>query len=287
MYELMPEMVAARFPSRIGRALVTVARLIESAATRWADHVIVVSQPCLDVLLRRGVRPDRVSVVLNTTPWHAARPARAPRPTGAPTLITHTTLVERYGVHVAIKAVALLCSSWPDLTLRVVGDGEQMPALVRLAGDLGLGDRVVFTGILPWSATLAEVSRARIGIAAIIPDGYGQLLLPTKLLEYAWLGVPAVCSRLPAVEAYFPPEAVAYATPGDPEDLATQVERLLRQPAAAQEQAERASAIARDLAWERIRHRYLGALGLELGAPSRMLQPCSSAQLGTEAVTSR
>jgi len=287
MYELMPEMVAARFPSRIGRALVTVAHLIENAATRWADNVIVVSQPCLDVLLRRGVRQDRVSVVLNTTPWHAARPAGAPRPTGAPTLITHTTLAERYGVHVAIKAVALLRPSWPDLTLRVVGDGEQMPALVRLAGDLGLGDRVVFTGMLPWSETLAEVSRAHIGIAAIIPDGYGQLLLPTKLLEYAWLGVPAVCSRLPAVEAYFPPEAVAYARPGDPKDLAAQVERLLRQQAAATVQAERASAIARDMAWERIRHRYLGALGLELGAPWGTPHPSSRAQSGTEAVTSR
>ena len=287
MYELMPEMVAARFPSRIGRVLVTVSRLIESAATRWADHVIVVSQPCLDVLLRRGVRPDRVSVVLNTAPWNATRPALAPRPTEAPTLITHTTLVERYGVHVAINAVALLCPSWPDLTLRVVGDGEQMPSLVRLSRDLGLGDRVVFTGMLPWSKTLAEVSRARIGIVAIIPDGYGQLLLPTKLLEYAWLGIPAVCSRLPAIEAYFSPEAVAYARPGDHEDLAAQVERLLRQPTVAREQAERASEIARDLAWERIRPRYLGALGLELDPPGRMTHDSSRAQLGTEAVASR
>jgi glycosyltransferase involved in cell wall biosynthesis len=287
MYELTPEMVAARFPCRIGRILVTLAHLIESAATRCADHFIVVSQPCLDVLLRRRVRPDRVSVILNTTPWNAAWAARAPRPADAPTLITHTTLIERYGVHVAINEVALLCPSWPDLTLRVVGGGEQMPALVRLAGDLGLGDRVVFTGMLPWSKTLAEVSRACIGIVAIVPDGYGQLLLPTKLLEYGWLGIPAVCSRLPAIEAYFSPEAAASARPGDPKDLAAQVERLLRQPAAAQEQAERASEIARDLAWERIRPRYLGALGLELGAPWRMPHHSSRAQLGTEAVASR
>src|SRR5207253_8809209 len=110
--------------------------------------------------------------------------------------------------------------------------------------------------------TLAEVGRARLGIVAVIPDGYGQLLLPTKLLEYTWLGIPAVCSRLPAIEAYFPPDALAYAKPGDPEDLAAQVDRLLRQPAAAEEQARRASEITRELAWERMRDRYLGALGL-------------------------
>ncbi|HSR26197.1 MAG TPA: glycosyltransferase, partial [Candidatus Eisenbacteria bacterium] len=266
MYELTPEMVAARFGGALGRALVRAARAMETAATRWADHVIVVSQPCLDVLLGRGVPPDRTSVVLNTTPWNEGRPRDAPGRAAARTLITHTTLVERYGVHVAIGALALLGPSWPDLTLRVVGGGEQLPALVRLTGDLGLDDRVVFTGMLPWSETLAEVSRARLGLVPVLPDGYGHLLLPTKLLEYAWLGVPAVSSRLPAIEAYFPPDAVAYARPGDAEDLAAQVDRLLRQPAVAEEQARRASSIARELAWERMRDRYLAALGLAPGA---------------------
>ena len=143
-----------------------------------------------------------------------------------------------------------------------------MPALVRMAGDLGLDGRVVFTGILPWPETLAEVSRARLGIVAVIADGYGQLMLPTKLLEYAWLGVPAVCSRLAAIEAYFPPDALAYAEPGDPVDLAAQIDRLLRRPSVAKEQARRASEIARELAWERMRDRYLGALGLTPHAPS-------------------
>jgi glycosyltransferase involved in cell wall biosynthesis len=268
MYELTPEMVAARFSGLLGRVLVRVARVIERAATQWADHVIVVSQPCLEVLLGRGVRRDRMSVVLNTTPWNGAHPAAAPGDDGARTLITHTTLVERYGVHVAIQALALLRPSWPDLTLRVVGGGEQMPALVRMAEDLGLDARVVFTGLLPWPETLAEVSRADLGLVPVIADGYGQLLLPTKLLEYAWLGVPAVCSRLPAIEAYFPPDALAYAKPGDPEDLAAQVDRLLREPSVARAQACRASEIARELAWERMRVRYLGALGLTPDAPS-------------------
>jgi glycosyltransferase involved in cell wall biosynthesis len=262
MYELTPEMVSARFGDPAGRPLAWAARAMEALATRWADHVIVVSRPCLDLVLRRGVPRERTSVVLNTTPWNASRPAFAPGRAAAPTLITHGTLVERYGVHVAIQALAVLHRSWPDLTLRVVGGGEQMPALAQLAGDLGLDDRVVFTGTLPWSEALAEVSRARLGLVPVVPDGYGQLLLPTKLLEYAWLGVPAVSSRLPAIEAYFPSSAVAYARPGDPEDLAAQVDRLLRQPAAAEAQARRASEVARELAWERVRDRYLGALGL-------------------------
>jgi glycosyltransferase involved in cell wall biosynthesis len=284
MYELTPEMVAARFPGRLGGALVRVAKVIEAAATRFAAHVIVVSQPCLDVLVRRGLPPERTSVVLNT-PWGDGRPAPAPDRAEAQTLVTHTTLLERYGVHVTIQAMALLRRRWPGVGLRVVGDGEQLPALVQLVEDLDLGDRVVFTGRLPWSQTLDEVSRARLGIVAVLPDGYGQLLLPTKLLEYTWLGVPVVCSRLPAIEAYFPPDALAYARAGDPADLAAQVDRLLRQPAAAEEHARRASAITRELAWERMRGRYLRALGLSSGRPRPL--PGVASRRSREAVPSR
>jgi glycosyltransferase involved in cell wall biosynthesis len=266
MYELTPEMVAARFRGRLAGFLVRVARLIEAAAIRWADHVIVVSRPCLDVLRARGVPEARMSIVVNTPSWSESSPAPVRGRAGAPVLITHTTLVERYGVHVAIQALALLGPSWPGLTLRVVGGGEQLPVLVRMVDALGLGGQVVFTGLLPWSEALAEVSRAALGIVAVLSDGYGQLILPTKLLEYAWLGVPAVCSRLPAMEAYFPPDAVTYASPGDPHDLAAQLDRLLAQPHAAERQARRASSIARELAWERVRDGYLAALGLSAAA---------------------
>jgi glycosyltransferase involved in cell wall biosynthesis len=284
LYELTPEMVTARFSGRAGRVLARIARVIEFFAIRFASHVIVVSQPCLEVLQRRGLRPERTSVVVNA-PWSLGRPPSDPARARSMTLITHTTLVERYGVHVAIHALALLRRSWPDLTLRVVGDGEQLPTLARLAEDLGLGDCVVFTGRLPWSLTLREVSQARLGIVAVLPDGYGELLLPTKLLEYAWIGVPVVCSRLPAIEAYFQSDTLAYARPGDSQDLAAQIDRLLRQPEAAEAQAERAARVARDLAWERMRDSYLEALGLSARSRRPLLAPSPSGS--GEPVTSR
>jgi glycosyltransferase involved in cell wall biosynthesis len=269
MYELMPEMAAARFRGRAGAALGWACRAVERAATRWADRVIVVSRPCFDVLRSRGVPAARMSIVLNTISPHpddgAGRGARGPEP---PVLITHTTLAARYGVDVLIRAVAVLAPDWPDLTLRVVGAGEEMGALVRLSESLGLAGRVDFTGNLPWTRTLEEVRRASVGVVAVVADGYGQLLLPTKLLEYAALGVPAVCSRLPAVQAYFAPDALAYFRPGDARDLASQVARLLADPALAACQARCAAETARRLAWDRVRLDYLAALGLPDRCPA-------------------
>jgi glycosyltransferase involved in cell wall biosynthesis len=262
MYELTPEMTAARFGGPLGRSLVRVTRWVERVATRWADHVIVVSRPCFDALRARGLAAERMSVVLNTTSGTAvAEPGDAGD--GPPTLITHGTLVERYGVDVVIRAMAILRSSCPDLSLRVVGSGEQMEALLRLTRALGLADRVTFTGRLSWADTLEEVRRATLGVVAVLADGYGQLMLPGKLLEYARTGVPAVCSRLPAIEVYFPADTLAYFRPGDEQDLAAQVLRLLHDPELARRQAGRAVETARGMAWDHVRFDYLRALGLD------------------------
>jgi len=270
MFELTPEMVAGRFGQRAPRVLGWLARRLESAATGWSDQVIVVSEECRRRVLQRGVRPEKIAVVLNTTatppgPVAGRAPSR-PEVVERPYVVTHTTLVERYGVHVVIQAFASLQRKWPELTLRVIGDGEERPALEQLAARLGVSERVVFTGFLPWTETMSQIRRAVVGMVAVIADGYGELLLPTKLLEYARFGVPAVCSRLPVIEHYFPPDTVAYFSAGEAAELAAQLDLLLSDPARAREQAERAQEVARTLGWERIRGEYLKALGLA-GAP--------------------
>jgi glycosyltransferase involved in cell wall biosynthesis len=262
MFELTPEMIDAGVSGRLGRLVSRLARRVEAAAVGWADRVIVVSEACWDALHARGAPPDKLAIVVNTTSWTglpAADDAVAGDPDGG-YLVTHGTLVERYGTHLILEAVARL--PVPEARLRVVGSGEQLPELIDLAHELGIDGRVHFTGQLPWGETLAQVRGAAVGIVAVLEDGYGQLLLPTKLLEYARLGVPAVCPRLAAIEAYFPPSAVAYFRPGDPADLAAQVERLLRDPDLARGQALRAREVVDTLSWERMRDRYVEALGL-------------------------
>jgi glycosyltransferase involved in cell wall biosynthesis len=266
MFELMPEMVASRYPRGALHSLVWVALMMERAATMWADHVIVVSQDCWRRVHARGVPGSKLSVVLNTTPspasFSSALSSRGGEADGHAFLVTHGTLVDRYGVHVALEAFARLVDRWPRLRLRVIGDGEARPRLERLAVELGIADRVTFMGYLPWPEAIDQVRGAAAGIVSVVADGYGEVLLPTKLLEYASLGVPAICARLPAIEDYFPENSISYFHPGVPEQLADQVDRLLSDPARASAQAQRAGEISMTLAWESMRDAYLQALGL-------------------------
>jgi glycosyltransferase involved in cell wall biosynthesis len=261
MFELGPEMTAARLSISEDHPAVRAMLLFEKVATRWSDRVITVSEPCRRILARRGLDPGKATVLPNTVDLggHHRDAAAA---IATPYLITHATLIERYGVQIAIRAMRELERDWPELTLRVVGDGEYRPHLEALTSELGLERKVRFVGKLTWDQTMEHVSRAAIGLVPIVPDGYGQLLFPTKLMEYIEMGVPAVASRLATVREYFDDDAIAYFDACDHVGLAARVDGLLRDPAAARRQADRAHDSLAGLRWPVVAPRYMAALGL-------------------------
>jgi len=257
-HELTPELLATRLRLGGEHPLIGLAAWLERRAIAFAHHVTVPSAACARKLIGRGVAPDKISVVPNLVAGAEAH-ALATRHADPPTLITHGSLIERYGVQVAIRAMAELRRDWHGLTLRVLGDGEYKPELIRLAAELGVSDDVIFRNFVPWPEAMAEVSAATIGLVPVITDGYGELLLPTKLFDYVTLGTPAVSACLPTIAEHFPPDAVSYFTPGDHRSLAERIDHLLRHPDEARRQAERAKEIACPASVSRS---YLAALGL-------------------------
>ena len=258
IYDVVPEIAMTRLRVGSRHWVIRLARLLENLAAGWVDHVITVSDCYRRLLVSHGVDQQKVTVVFNSQ----ALPSGILRsPASPPVLVTHTSLIERYGVHVAVAALPALLASWPDLQYEIYGDGEYLSTLKRLAGSLGVADHVTFAGFLPsWKDVMYRIARASVGIVPVIPDGYGELILPMKLLEYVEIGIPVVCSRLPGIEEHFPADTLAYFTAGDASALAAKVDHLLRHPVDAREQAARALVALESLRWETVAPRYLAAL---------------------------
>ena len=271
MFELVPELTMARMKMPREHGVVRALHAAEWLSVRYADAVIAVSRQCRDALVARGVDGRKVWVVPNTIP--APPPNEASPEDGTdPFIVTHCSLVERYGVQVAIRAMGVLRDRRPGLTLHVLGDGEYRDQLVALTEDLGLQHRVLFRGFLPWAEAISEIRRAQVGIVAVIADGYGELLLPTKLLEYADNQVPVACARLPTIADNFPADCLAYFEPGDSRGLAEAIERLLSDAPGALAQARRAKAVVNGLSWDSLAPRFMDALGIA-GRPLRTELP--------------
>jgi glycosyltransferase involved in cell wall biosynthesis len=259
MHELMPELFASKFGQGRHRLLRTAVVAVERLSTRFADHVVIVSDPTRDVLVRRGVPRDKVTVVLNAADerlFSARSRTRSKR--DAIALATHGTILERSGFQSIVRAVVLVRRVVPGVRLVVVGTGEFLPQLRELAEQEGVEDLVEFRGYVPLDEIASVLARADIGVAAVEPDEFTDLILPTKLMEYVALGLPAVAPRTTAVEAYFDESMVSFFRPGDPADLARAIADLARDPLRAEAQAKNASArFLSRYAWAQTKNEYL------------------------------
>ncbi|MFA9432457.1 glycosyltransferase family 4 protein [Egicoccus sp. AB-alg2] len=235
VHDLTPELFASRATGRRARLLERLVGWQERLACRFADHVITVTRRWRRRLVARGVPPEDVTVTMNVAdPRHFRRDDAAPVSTpasasadGAFHVVYHGTLTERYGVDVLLDAAARLRDDLPGLRVSILGDGDARPQLLAQADRLGLGGTVTFSaGMLPVQDVVAILRTADLGVVPNRRNRFTDEILPTKLLEYASLGIPVVASWTPALEADLDPGMVAFCTADDADELASRIRAL-------------------------------------------------------------
>ena len=107
---------------------------------------------------------------------------------------------------------------------------------------------------------LERVAGAQVGVVANLPIERNQAALPTKLFEYAAMGIPVVSSDLAAVGEYFSGDEVRFFAAGDPESLADAIAAVAADPVAAAEQAARARERYQAYRWSTASGEYVALL---------------------------
>ena len=161
-----------------------------------------------------------------------------------PGLIVHVgRLVEKKGTAMLLRALAML----PEAKLAIVGEGPLRRKLERLAGELGIAQRVQFLGALPHVETADWVARAWLlavpSVTRIDGDSEG---LPTVILEAAAMAVPTVGTRHGGIgEAVEEGESGFLVPERDPDALARRIGEVLASPDLRRRLGEGALRIAR------------------------------------------
>jgi glycosyltransferase involved in cell wall biosynthesis len=117
----------------------------------------------------------------------------------------------------------------PDALLHIHGRGDYLADIRALTIDLDLETQVELTTDFLSARDLSSLIRSfDIGVVPYRRDVFTDGILPTKLLEYVALGVPAVVPRTTVISHYFSDDAVEFFNPNDIQDLARHICRLYR-----------------------------------------------------------
>lgn len=266
LHESMPDFFRSRFPGAANPIVHRGLRFAERVSIAAATHALTVNDGLRDRLLGIGVAPDHLTVVRNTPALArfdpSAHPARRFMADGTLRLAYAGALTPTYELDVALRAVARLAALRPDLPvhLDLYGRGDSEPVLEALGDDLGIRDRVTFHGRIPIEDVPAAIASADVGLAPTRRDAFTDSSLSTKILEYAAMRRPALASRLPLVERTFPIGTIATYLPGDADDLAACLLRLVDDPVARETAVTASAGLVAGMAWERDAERYLALL---------------------------
>jgi glycosyltransferase involved in cell wall biosynthesis len=271
VHDLMPEIYMTKYGVGQKNWMVRLMGWLERRSVAFADRAIAVHKPHLDVLVEHGNPRRKFSVVLNV-PDHRIFTHRSvfPRPDGDFRLIYHGTLPKRAGLDVAIRAVARARKDIPNLHFLIMGAGDSVNALMQLTTDLGLTECIEFMPSMPVERLPDMISKSHVGIVPYRADPFTRYVLPTKLLEYAAIGIPAITSRLSTVEAYFDRTMVAYFEPGNEVELAAQIVRLYRDPALRASLAAQAERFSQTYNWPAERQVYYSLIDSLLKVPGSL-----------------
>lgn len=259
VHDLMPELYQSKFGFTDKHPLIRFITWVERLSIGFADCALAVHKPHLEALLSHGNLSEKFSILLNLPDMKIFSKREDDQPGGKSNfeLIYHGTVSKRHGLEIAIRAVAALRGKIPELRLKVLGAGDDVPRLIQLVTELDLQEYVVISkGMIPLEELVPEIQRADVGIVPILFDDFTKYMLPVKLLEYIALKKPVICSRTETIQAYFDDSMVQYCSPGNIDELADSIYFLYKDADRRAELSANADKFNREYNWESQKQTY-------------------------------
>jgi glycosyltransferase involved in cell wall biosynthesis len=204
---------------------------------RAADHIVCVSEQLKQHLVRRWKAPaERIDVFSNVADTDKFRPDEVARAEiraefglgDSPLVVFVGQFYQWHDVGTLLSAFAGLSAARPNARLLLVGDGDTRKRMAQQATNLGIGDRVHFTGSVPHGSVPRYLAAADVAVVPYPPLPVDVWLSPLKLFEYMACGLAIVASATgQVVEVIQNGHNGLTVAPGDSSTMGQAINRLL------------------------------------------------------------
>lgn len=194
------------------------------------DGLIVISTALKDWFASKGVDKNKISiinVIVDSNRFEGLKK----QPCERYVAYCGTASNNKDGVDQLIKAFAFVAVKHPDVKLYIIGktpDNHQAFDNSQLVDNLGLSDRVIFTGPVAIEAMPQILINAEVCALARPDNEQARYGFATKIGEYLLSGNPVVVTKVGDFPLYLMDgESALIALPSCPEDFAKKVEWAL------------------------------------------------------------
>ena len=214
-------------------------RYLESYALRRVDAITTICEGLRGDILGRGIAPERVTVIPNAVNIENFTVGQLPDVNLAKYLGLEGRLLLGFigsfyayeGLSVLLQALPKMLSRNPDIRVLLVGGGSQEKELKVLATQLGIEDKVIFTGRVPHEQVQRYYNLIDVLVYPRLKMRLTDLVTPLKPLEAMAQGRLVVASDVGGhLELIRDGETGILFKAGDPDALALKVLDLLSRP---------------------------------------------------------
>jgi glycosyltransferase involved in cell wall biosynthesis len=214
------------------------------------DAVVAQGEFLRSVVRELGVEDERLLVIHNGVDL-AAFQRWAPFDHGRPYILALGTFSHRKGFDVLLRAFARLVE--PRVDLLIAGSGPEEPALRELTQQLGLSERVRFTGVVSGQTKVNLYRSAEFFVCPSRREPFANVIL-----EAMASGQPVVASSIGGNTELVRDMRNGLLFPSENElALAAALERLIRHPELAAKLGRAAEEFAKSFDWPVVAEKYL------------------------------
>lgn len=243
------EYLAAAKCNFIERLLTPVILWVEYWIIGSADHVIVVTKAMKDLLVKNRIPAEKISVVYDAAETDRISPEKVP---GSERKVLHLGSVDRqHGVDIFIRSLPHVVARHPEAGFLVVGGGRELPNVIRLARELGVFEKCLFTDYLPCEKAREYMREAAIGVIPRLDTLPNRIVTTLKIYEYWAAKLATVSSRMAGIaEIAEDGRDILFFPSGDEKALADCICRLLEDGALREKIASGGLETVKSHTWE-------------------------------------
>ena len=199
----------------------------ENSLMQRAAHVVTISESMKEAIIERGIPENKITVVPNAVDTAYFKPKKKSSRLINSLGIKNKSVIGyisnmsyREGHDVLIKAFKTICKEVTDAVLLLVGSGREKENLEKLVNELGLGEKVIFTGNVDHSLIKEYYALIDLFVVPRRRDYAADLVTPLKPYEAMGMKIPLLMSDRAALKEIIGEDRGFIFKTEDEEDLA-------------------------------------------------------------------